>query len=194
MPIPAIDVDALGRNWWAVLLRGVVGILFGIVTFIAPGLSLAALVLAFGFYAIVDGVLSIVSALRRPSAVDHWWVVVLEGLVSLAAGLAVLFWPRISALALLYAVAIWALVTGLFEIGAAIRLRRVITGEWLLVLSGIASIVLAVALFMFPGLGGLALVLWIGAYAFVFGILVVAFSLKLRSWVRTHPAPLIAPG
>ena len=97
-----------------------------------------------------------------------------------------LIWPGITALALLYLIAAWALVTGTFEIAAAIRLRKVITGEWLLVLSGIASIALGVALVIFPGPGALVLVLWIGAYALVSGALLIALSFRLRSWDRSH--------
>jgi uncharacterized membrane protein HdeD (DUF308 family) len=179
MRVPVVDVDSLSRNWWAVSLRGLAGILFGIITFFAPGISLAALVLLFGAYALVDGVLAIVSAVRRRGA-DRWWLLLLEGLVGIAAGVLTFLWPAITAIALLYVIAAWALVTGAFEIGAAIRLRKAITGEWLLALSGIFSIVLGVLLVMFPGPGALAVVIWIGAYAFVFGALLFALGLRLR--------------
>ena len=138
MRVPVVDVDSLSRNWWAVSLRGLAGILFGIITFIAPAISLAALVLLFGAYAFADGVLAIVTAIRR-RGIDRWWLLLLEGLVGVAAGVLTLLWPGITALALLYVIAAWALVTGAFEIAAAIRLRKVITGEWILALSGILS-------------------------------------------------------
>jgi uncharacterized membrane protein HdeD (DUF308 family) len=179
MRVPVVDVDSLSRNWWAVSLRGLAGILFGIITFFAPGISLAALVLLFGAYALVDGVLAIVSAVRRRGA-DRWWLLLLEGLVGIAAGVLTFMWPAITAIALLYVIAAWALVTGAFEIAAAIRLRKVITGEWLLVLSGILSIALGVLLVLFPGPGALAVVIWIGAFAFVFGALLFALGLRLR--------------
>jgi uncharacterized membrane protein HdeD (DUF308 family) len=179
MRVPVVDVDSLSRNWWAVLLRGLAGILFGIITFFAPAISLAALVLLFGVYALVDGVLAIVTAVRRRGA-DRWWLLLLEGLVGIAAGVLTFLWPAITAIALLYVIAAWALVTGAFEIAAAIRLRKAITGEWLLALSGIFSIALGVLLVLFPGPGALAVTIWIGAYAFVFGALLFALGLRLR--------------
>jgi uncharacterized membrane protein HdeD (DUF308 family) len=179
MRVPVVDVDSLSRNWWAVSLRGLAGILFGIITFFAPAISLAALVLLFGAYALVDGVLTIVTAVRRRGA-DRWWLFLLEGLVGIAAGVLTFMWPVITAIALLYVIAAWALVTGAFEIAAAIRLRKAITGEWLLALSGVFSIGLGVLLVLFPGPGALAVTIWIGAYAFVFGALLFALGLRLK--------------
>lgn len=184
--ITVVDVDALVRNWWVTVLRGVAGILFGIATFVAPGISLAALVLLFGAYAFIDGVLAIVSAVRRHRSQDHWGWLLLEGVAGVAAGVMTLMWPGITALALLYLIAAWALVTGAFAIAAAIRLRKAITGEWLLALSGILSVALGLLLFLFPAAGMMAVVLWIGAYAFVAGILLVALGIKLHSWGRSH--------
>ena len=190
-PVEVMEVDTLARNWWAVLLRGVAGILFGIATFFAPGISLAVLVLLFGAYALVDGVLILVSALRNRATDENWWVVLLEGIAGVIAGVATFVWPGITALALLYVITAWALVTGALEIATAIRLRKVIDHEWLLVLSGIASIGFGILLAMFPGAGALAVVLWIGAYAIVFGVLLIALGFRLRSWDRSgslHPA------
>jgi uncharacterized membrane protein HdeD (DUF308 family) len=195
MRVPVVDVDSLSRNWWAVSLRGLAGILFGIITFFAPGISLAALVLLFGAYALVDGVLAIVSAVRRRGA-DRWWLLLLEGIVGIGAGVLTFLWPAITIIALLYLIAAWALVTGGFEIAAAIRLRKAITGEWLLALSGIFSIALGVLLVLFPGPGALAVTIWIGAYAFVFGALLFALGLRLRGLgsprTRGEPAHGIA--
>lgn len=186
MRSPFVDVETLTRNWWAVLLRGLAGIAFGIIAFFAPGVSFTALVLVFGAYAFADGIFNVASAIRRRGATDRWWMRLLEGVVGIAAGVTTLIWPGITALALLYLIAAWALVTGAFEIAAAIRLRRVIPGEWLLVLSGITSIALGIALVIFPGPGALVLVLSIGAYALVSGALLIALSLRLRSWGRSH--------
>ena len=179
MRVPVIDLDSLTRNWWAVALRGLAGILFGIITFVSPGISLAALVLLFGAYAFADGVLLIVSAVRRRGA-DRWWLLLLQGVVGIGAGVVTLLWPGITALALLAVIAAWALVGGALQVAAAIRLRKVITGEWLLALGGVLSIALGVLLILFPGPGALALVVWIGAYAFVFGILLVVLGFRLR--------------
>jgi uncharacterized membrane protein HdeD (DUF308 family) len=183
--VQIVNVDTLARNWWAVLLRGVAGVIFGILTFFAPAISLGALVLLFGAYALVDGVLTIVSAVRNRAAIDRWWVLLLEGIVGVAVGILTFLWPGITALALLYVIAAWALVTGGLEIAAAIRLRKVIDHEWLLTLSGIASVALGVLLVLFPGAGALALVIWIGAYAIVFGALLIALGFKLHSLSRS---------
>jgi uncharacterized membrane protein HdeD (DUF308 family) len=193
MRIEVIDADTLTRNWWIVTLRGVVAVLFGILTFIAPGISLVALVLAFGAYAFADGVLALVTVIRRRRETDRWWMLLLEGVAGIAAGVVTFLWPGMTALALLYVIAAWALVTGAMEIAAAIRLRKVIRREWLLLLAGIASIVVGVLLVIFPGPGALALVLWIGAYALVFGALMIAMGIRLRSWGRAT-APHAAAG
>jgi uncharacterized membrane protein HdeD (DUF308 family) len=181
MRVPVIDVDSLSHNWWVIVLRGLAGMAFGLVTFLAPGISLAALVLVFGAYAFADGVLAIISAIRRERPGERWWLLLLEGVAGIAAGVVTLLWPGITALVLLYLIAAWALVTGVLEIAAAIRLRKAIKGEWLLVLSGILSVALGIMLVLWPGPGALALVIWIGAYAFVFGALVLALGLRLRS-------------
>jgi uncharacterized membrane protein HdeD (DUF308 family) len=184
--IPVVDVDSLARNWWVVFLRGLAGIIFGLITFFEPGISLAALVLLFGAYALVDGVLSIATAVRRRGA-DRWWLLLVEGIAGVLAGLVTFFWPAITAIVLLYLIAAWALVTGVLEIAAAIRLRKAITGEWLLALSGVASVILGVLLMIAPGPGALAVVIWIGAYAFVFGALLIGLSFRLRSLRTPRP-------
>jgi uncharacterized membrane protein HdeD (DUF308 family) len=189
--VAIIDVETLARNWWLVLLRGIAGIIFGILTFFAPVISLAALVLLFGAYAFADGVLAVISAIRGRGEKERWWLVLLEGVFGIGAGIVALLWPGITALALLYVIAAWALVTGGLEIAAAIRLRKVITGEWLLALSGVASVALGIVLALFPGPGALALVLWIGAYALVSGVLFVVLAFRLRSWGRS-PSPRMA--
>jgi uncharacterized membrane protein HdeD (DUF308 family) len=185
MRVAVIDLDSLSRNWWAVVLRGLAGVLLGIITFIAPTISLTALVLVFGAYAFADGILAIATSLRSRGT-DRWWVMLIEGIVGVAAGLVTLIWPGITALTLLFVIAAWALITGVFEIVAAVRLRKVMKGEWMLALSGVLSIVFGVLLLIFPGAGALAVILWIGAYALVFGALFVALGLKLRSWGRSH--------
>jgi len=186
MQIEIVDMETLTRNWWVVLLRGVAGVLFGIMTLIAPAISLAVLVLLYGAYAFADGVLALVTAIRRRGATTRWWMLLLEGITGIAAGVVTLLWPGITALVLLYLIAAWALVTGAFELAAAIHLRRAITGEWLLALSGIASIAFGVLLILYPASGALALVLWIGAYALVFGSLLIALAIRLRSWGSAH--------
>jgi uncharacterized membrane protein HdeD (DUF308 family) len=159
-------------------------VLFAIITFVAPGISFAALVLVFGAYALADGVLSLISAFRRRGTEAPRWFLVLEGITGIAAGVLTLLWPAISALVLLYLIAAWALVSGALEVVAAITLRKTIRGEWMLALAGIASIAFGVLLALMPGPGALALVLWIGAYALIFGILLIALGFRLRSWEK----------
>jgi uncharacterized membrane protein HdeD (DUF308 family) len=189
--IVILDVETLAQNWWLVLLRGIAGIIFGILTFINPAISLAVLVLFFGAYSLVDGVLAIVSAIRWRGEIDRWWVLLIEGLAGIAAGLVTFFWPGITALALLYVIAAWALITGILEIAAAIRLRKIIDGEWLLALTGILSIAVGVLLAVFPSAGALALVIWIGAYVAAAGVLLIALAFRLRSWGRTHSPRMV---
>ena len=185
----------LARNWWSLVIRGVIAILMAIITFVWPGITLAALVVVFGAYALVDGVIGIVGAWRAVEKHERWGALFLEGLVGIAAGLITFFWPALTALALVYIVAAWALVTGAFEIAAAIRLRRYIAGEWLLILSGIASILFGGILMLFPLAGALAIALWVGIYAFVFGLLLITLGFRLRSLSRgldigsPHPVP-----
>jgi uncharacterized membrane protein HdeD (DUF308 family) len=189
--IVILDVETLAQNWWLVLLRGIAGIIFGILTFINPAISLAVLVLFFGAYSLVDGVLAIVSAIRWRGEIDRWWVLLIEGLAGIAAGLVTFFWPGITALALLYVIAAWALITGILEIAAAIRLRKIIDGEWLLALTGILSIAVGVLLAVFPSAGALALVIWIGAYVAAAGVLLIALAFRLRSWGRTNSPRMV---
>jgi uncharacterized membrane protein HdeD (DUF308 family) len=189
---PVIGVEALSRNWWVFLLRGLAGILFGIITFLAPAISLAALVLVFGAYALADGVLSIVAAARRRGEA-RWGMLLLEGVAGIAVGVFTLLWPGITAISLLYLIAAWAIVTGVLELIAAVRLRKEIKGEWVLALGGIVSIAFGVLVALLPGAGALAVVILIGAYALVFGVLLVVLSFRLRSWGRHttfhHAAP-----
>jgi uncharacterized membrane protein HdeD (DUF308 family) len=188
-----LDVDALVRNWWAILLRGVLGITFGIVTVFWPGLSLAGVILVYGAYAFTDGVFALISAVRGRTEGSPQWATILRGLLGIGAGVATVLWPVLTALALLAVVAAWSIVGGLLEIVAAIRLRREIQGEWALILSGVLSIALGVVLVLLPGAGALALVLWVGAYALVIGVVQVVLSFRLRSWGRRELGHRVPP-
>src|SRR5918911_1787 len=158
-------------NWWSLLLRGLVALIFGILTFIWPGISLTALVFLFGAYALVDGLFTVIAALRAPEGYRHWWALLVEGIFGTIAGVLAFVWPGITALVLLYLIAAWAIVTGVFEIAAAIRLRKVISGEWLLALGGVMSVLFGLLLMAWPGAGALAVLWMIGAYAILFGAL-----------------------
>jgi uncharacterized membrane protein HdeD (DUF308 family) len=179
-------ITAVARNWWVLALRGLVAILFGILAFIWPGLTLLALVALFGAYALVDGIFSIVAAFSDQVGKQRWWVLLLEGLLGVATGILTFLWPSITAFALVYLIAAWAIVGGVLEIVAAIRLRQEIEGEWFLALSGVASIIFGVLMAIWPGTGALALVWLIGSYAIVFGVLMLALAFRLRSWGKTR--------
>jgi uncharacterized membrane protein HdeD (DUF308 family) len=175
-------MELLARYWWMFVLRGVAGLIFGILALIWPGLTLTALVLLFGAYALVDGIFAIGAAIfggrsaegRRP------WLV-LEGIVGILAGIGTFVWPGITALVLLYVIAAWAVVTGVFEIIAAVQLRREIQGEVLLALAGVFSIIFGILLFVWPVTGALAIVWLIGIYSIVFGVVLIALGIRLRS-------------
>ena len=176
-------LHVLARNWWALAIRGVVAILFGILTLAIPGLTVLYLVLLFGAFALLDGIFNIVSAVKGADG-RHAWVLVLEGLAGVAAGVMTFVWPGITAVVLLYLIAAWAIVTGVLEVAAGIRLRRHIAQEWLLILIGIASIAFGAVIMVAPAAGALAIVLWIGVYAIFFGGLMLALALRLRSHAR----------
>jgi uncharacterized membrane protein HdeD (DUF308 family) len=182
-------VRHLARNWWALVIRGAAAVLFGVLTFIVPGISLASLVLLFGAYAIVEGVFNIIAAVRGRGT-ERWWALLLEGLVSIGAGIVTFAWPGLTALALVYVIAAWAIVTGVFEIVAAVRLRHRITGEGWLIAAGVLSVVFGVLVALFPGAGALTIVLWIGAYAVVFGAMLIALAFRLRRWMAEERAPV----
>src|SRR5438477_2123797 len=171
-----MELIVLARNWGAIAVRGVAAILFGLLTFLVPGLTLTALVLLFGAYALVDGIFSVVAAVRRRAGDPPWWALLLEGVVGIAAGIVTFLLPGLTAVTLVYVIAAWAVVTGVLEIVAAVRLRRQITGEWRLVLSGVLSIVFGGLLMVVPAAGALAMTLLLGAYAIVFGALLLALA------------------
>ena len=174
----------LSRNWWVVVLRGVLAILFGVMALIWPGLTLEVLVLFFGVYAFVDGVFAIVAAFTNRAGRQIWWVLLLEGLVGMAAGLIAFFRPGLATLVLLYVIAFWAITTGVLEILAAIRLRKEINGEWKLALSGVLSMGFGILLLLFPAAGVLTIIWMIGIYSIIFGVILLILGRSLR--VSTH--------
>lgn len=183
----------IARNWWSLVIRGLVGILFGIITFAWPGITFAALVIVFAAYAAADGIFSLVGAVRAAQAHERWGALVFLGVTGIAAGVATVLWPEITAFVLVSLIGAWAIVTGVFEIAAAVRLRRYIRGEWLLALSGIASLVFGVLIMIAPLAGALVIAFWVGAYALVSGVMLVSLGIKLRSWRRRQPTGYSVP-
>jgi uncharacterized membrane protein HdeD (DUF308 family) len=187
-------VETLARNWWVLVIRGVFAIIFGILAFVLPDATVFALVILFGAYMAVDGIMAIVTAIRRAQQRREWWPLVLEGVAGLGIAVLTVVWPDVTALALVYLIAVWALVTGVMEVVAAVRLRKVIRGEFFLGLAGVASIAFGIIAVLFPGEGALALVWLIGSYAILFGVLLTALGVRLRSWRGPVPqAPTGAP-
>jgi len=174
------------RNWWMLVLRGVCAILFGLLAFTRPGLTLGALILLWGVYAFADGILAFIAAFSGAGTAP-WWVLILEGLVGIAAAGAAFLIPGITALVLLYIIGAWAIVRGLFEIAAAIQLRKEIDNEVWLGLAGVASVFFGIILFARPGVGALAVIWVIGIYALAFGVLLVALGFRVRT-PATRPA------
>jgi uncharacterized membrane protein HdeD (DUF308 family) len=200
MGIVSVDCATFAQNWGAVMLRGAVAIGFGLLALFVPGISFAALILTFGAYAFVDGIFLVISAIRRGDhgsssnqAATPWWVMLLQGIAGIAAGIITWFAPLQTALALLYIFAAWTIITGIFEIVVAIRLRKVITGEWLLALGGVLSVALGIALFVAPVQGAFVLMLWMGAYALLVGFLHIGVAFKLRSWAKSHEPHQFGP-
>jgi uncharacterized membrane protein HdeD (DUF308 family) len=173
-----LETGVVPRHWWAFALRGVAAVAFGVLAFAWPGITLATLVLLFGAFALVNGIMAIISAIR--SGGDHLWVLLLEGGLGILAGIAVFSWPAITALVLLYLIGAWAIITGVLEIISALRLRKVIEHEWAWVIGGALSVVFGLIMIGQPGVGALAVLWLIGTYAILFG-----FSLFILAW-RVH--------
>jgi uncharacterized membrane protein HdeD (DUF308 family) len=176
----------LARNWWLIVIRGICAIVFGLFAWAWPGLTLSVLVLLWGAYAFADGILAFVAAFAGAEGTP-WWALTIEGLVSLAAAAAAVLYPGVTAVVLLFVVALWAIVTGVLEIAAAIQLRKEIQNEFWLGLAGVGSILFGLVLIARPGLGALAVVWMIGSYAVLFGVLLVALGFRLRAMKDVVP-------
>jgi uncharacterized membrane protein HdeD (DUF308 family) len=174
-------LDVLARNWWALALRGLFAVLFGLVAFFFPGITLGALILLFAAYAAVDGIFAIVAGVRAAERHERWGALVLEGLIGIAAAAVVIAWPALSLIVFVYIIAAWAIVSGAVLLATAIRLRH-LHGEWLLAVNGIVSILLGVMLFLSPIAGAIVLAWWIGAYALIFGIMLIVMAFRLRHY------------
>jgi len=174
----------LSRDWWHFAVRGVLAIIFGIMTLIWPGLTITALVLLFGAFALVDGIFTMATGIESRKYFKQWWALLLEGLTGIVIAALTFVWPDITALVLLYFIAVWAIFTGIFEIMAAIELRNVIVGESVMILYGLLSIVLGVLLFAFPQAGAVSLAWAIGFYAIVAGIMEIVVAVRLRGLGR----------
>lgn len=180
---PPLMLDSLAKYWWLELLRGIAAIVFGVLAFILPGLTLLTLVVLYGAYALFDGIMAIGAAIWGGGGGNRmgprWWLAVV-GVLGIVAGLLTFLWPGITALVLLMFIGVWSLLHGVFTIIGAIRLRKEIDNEWWLVLSGALSVLFGLAVLIMPGAGALAVIWLIGTYAILFGALLVGFALRLK--------------
>lgn len=185
--------EVLADHWWSVGLRGILGILFGLICLLTPGLAVSVFVILFSAYMLVDGAFAIAAGIKAARNGERWGLLVVEGLVDIAAGVVAFIWPAITLVALVWLIAIWAIVSGALMLAAAFTLNRD-HGRWWLALGGIASLVFGILLVIEPLIGAVVLTIWIGAYALVFGIflLILAFQLHSRKEEREHKAPAAA--
>jgi uncharacterized membrane protein HdeD (DUF308 family) len=182
-------LEALTRYWWVVVLRGALAVIFGVLAILWPGITVLALVVLFGAYALVDGLFAVGTALfDRRSAGRRGWLLV-EGIAGIVIGVVTFLWPGVTTLVLLWLIAAWAIVTGVFEIAAAIRLRREMANEWLLAISGALSVLFGILLAVWPTTGAIAVAILIGIYAIMFGVVLVALGLRMR---RLHREGTVA--
>ena len=179
----SVMVHALAKNWWMLLLRGVAAITFGVLAFAWPGMTILTLIMFYGAFALIDGVLAVVAAITGGAPAPRWWLAIV-GLLGIATGLLVFMMPGLTALVLLYFIAGWAIATGVFQIIGAIRLRKEIDDEWYLILSGVVSVLFGIGVMMAPGAGALALLWVIGIYAVVMGAIMVALAFRLKKFAR----------
>lgn len=182
--------EVLADSWWAVGLRGVLGILFGLICLLTPGIAVEVFVILFAAYMLVDGVFAIASGIKAARNGERWGLLILEGIVDLAAGAVAVLWPAITLVALIWLVAVWAIMSGALMLGAAFTLK-LDHGRWWLALGGIASLIFGILLVIEPLIGAVVLTMWIGAYALVFGIflLILAFQLHAKKEEREHKVP-----
>lgn len=170
----------IARWWWTFIIRGLVAVAFGVLAFLAPAWGIAVLVALFGAWALVDGVMGLVGGIRSRGRDRSWWLSILEGIVGIVAGVFAFLFPVAAAGALILIIAAWAIVTGVFEIVAAIRLREQIKGEFWLGLAGVASVLYGVVIFLFPAAGALSIVWLIGSFAIAFGVFLLILGWRLR--------------
>lgn len=175
----AILLHTLAKNWWALALRGLAAIVFGILAFAWPGITIVSLVILYGAYALVDGVFSIFAAIGGGTPAPRWWLAVV-GILGILAGLIAFINPVLVGLYLLWFIGAWAIVSGVFEIIGAIRLRKEIDNEWMLILHGLISVLFGIMLFAWPVTSALALIWVIGAYAIAAGVIMIVLAFRLK--------------
>jgi uncharacterized membrane protein HdeD (DUF308 family) len=184
----------LASRWGWVVARGVIAVVFGLIAFSRPGALGFSMVLVFGCYAFAAGIATVIAAARTGRAGESWGALLLDGLLSIGVGVIALLWPASTALAFVWIIGAWAIVTGALEIASAIKLRRIIEHEWLLAIAGVLSIAFGALMFYSPLAGGLAVVWWLGAYALLFGVMMIVLGFRLRGLQRAGRRELPVEG
>ena len=174
-------MEAISSRWWVFLLRGIAALIVAAVAFTKPGAALIALVLVLGFYSFVIGALAMAVAATGVAG-DRWWALLLEGIVGIVAALLIWSWPVASAIAFVYFVAAWLILSGIVQLVAGFRLRDLIPNEWLYILSGVISVAFGIWVFRSPQQGAVATAFLFGWYFLIAGILQIGFALRLRSF------------
>jgi uncharacterized membrane protein HdeD (DUF308 family) len=180
---PGPMLHALAKNWWLILLRGLCAIVFGVLTFVWPGITLVTLVLLYGAFALADGVIALGAAIFGGTPAPRWWLAI-AGVLGILTGIVTFAWPGITAVILQLFIAGWAIASGVMQIIGAIQLRKEIEGEWFLVLAGALWVLFGLILLLRPGVGALALLYTIGSFAILYGILEIAFAMRLHRHVE----------
>lgn len=178
--------NLLSKNWWIVLLRGIAALIFGLLTWFYPFITIMVMVIFFGVYALIDGVIGVIISINGRKSHQDWWLMLIWGIVSILAGILTFFVPGITWLVLITFIAAWALISGIFQIITAIRLRKTIQGEWWMIIAGILSVLVGIILLIDPVQGGIALTWVIGVYAALFGVMNIALAFRLRRFA-IHP-------
>lgn len=188
-----LNLRTMARNWWTFLVRGILAILFGIVAILWPDLTVTALVIFFGAFALVDGIFAIAAAIVGATGDTPRWLLVVEGILGIAVGVVAWLWPGLTAVTLLYFIAAWAILTGIIEIAGAISLRREIENEWMLGIAGALSVLLGIVFIAFPIAALTTIALVAGVYALIFGVILIALAFRLRGLSqdieRQEPSP-----
>ena|SRR5215467_36287 len=173
------------HNWWIMALRGLFAIIFGLIALLVPRIALLAFIYVFAAYALVDGCVAVITAIQERDLLYRWGWVLFEGILSILVGIIAFANPNVTAFALLYIVAIYAILTGVMEIAAAFVLRELVSRDWALAVAGILSVVFGILLFFYPSAGILSILWLVGIYAIVFGVLFVIRAFQLRSWASS---------
>lgn len=170
----------LAKNWWLMALRGLVAVIFGVLTIVNPAASLAVLVLFFGAYAMVDGIFAIIAGASAPSGSRRWGWLIAGGILGILVGIATLFMPQVTAFVLTIWIAVWAILVGIAQIASAIRLRKEIEGEFWLILGGAVAVLFGIWALISPLAGAFAITFGIGFFAIIYGVTMIVVAFRLR--------------